>query len=63
LPRVVWCKFSDVSEVLAGCAIALVMEAASNTKLLVNFYQTTQRNNQKTAIFNSWVVLVVGLQG
>jgi hypothetical protein len=32
-------------------AIALMMEAARTSKTSVNFYQTTRRYNQKTAIF------------
>jgi hypothetical protein len=48
--------FTDVSEVLAASnalvvsevfatSITLMMEAASTSKTLVNFYQTTLRNN------------------
>jgi hypothetical protein len=37
---------SDVSEVLAASIIrALMMEAASTSETLVNFYQTTRRYN------------------
>jgi hypothetical protein len=32
----------EVSEVLAASIIALMMEAASSSEKLVNFYQTTQ---------------------
>jgi hypothetical protein len=37
LRRVVWQKFTDVSEVLAT-------EAVSTSETSINFYQTTQRN-------------------
>jgi hypothetical protein len=37
-------------------AIALMREAASTSKTLVNFYQTTWRYNQKKAIFKTAVV-------
>jgi hypothetical protein len=41
-------KFNDVSEMLAAsiirAIIALMMEAARTSKMLVNFYQTTQHN-------------------
>jgi hypothetical protein len=40
LHRVVWQKFTDVSEVLP----ALMIEAASTSETSVNFYQTTRRN-------------------
>jgi hypothetical protein len=40
LRRVVWYKRTNVSQVLA----ALMMEAASTSETLVNFYQTTRRN-------------------
>jgi hypothetical protein len=44
---VVWQKFADVSDVLASSIreIALMMEAANTSETLVNFYQTTRRNN------------------
>jgi mannose-6-phosphate isomerase class I len=46
LNRVVWQKFTDVSEVLAASIIiGLIMEAASASDTSVNFYQTTWRNN------------------
>jgi hypothetical protein len=45
LRRVVWYKFTDISEVLAASIIrAMMMEAASISETSVNFYQTTQRN-------------------
>jgi hypothetical protein len=44
LRRVVWQKFTDVSEVIRAI-IALMMEAVSTSKTSVNFYQTTRRNN------------------
>jgi hypothetical protein len=37
--------YTDVSVVLAARAIALMMEAASSSETLANFYQTTRRNN------------------
>jgi hypothetical protein len=33
-----------VSEVLAACITAMMMEAASTSEKSVNFYQTTRRN-------------------
>jgi hypothetical protein len=47
LRRVVWQKFTDVSEVLVASiiSIALMMEAASTSETSVSFYQTTRRNN------------------
>jgi hypothetical protein len=48
LRRVVWYKFTDVSEVLAasiiGNIIALIMDAAMTSETSANFYQTTRRN-------------------
>jgi hypothetical protein len=42
--------FTDVSEVVAASIIrALMMEAARTSETLVNFYQTTQCYNPKTA--------------
>jgi hypothetical protein len=40
-----------VSELLAASIIRAMMEVASTSETLVNFYQTTRRKNQKTAIF------------
>jgi hypothetical protein len=37
---------------VASITITLMMEAASTSETSVNLYQTTWRNNQKTAIFN-----------
>jgi hypothetical protein len=49
LDLVVWYKFTDVSEVLAisitRVTTALMMEAASTSETLVNFYETTRRYN------------------
>jgi 16S rRNA C1402 (ribose-2'-O) methylase RsmI len=49
LRRVVWQKFTDVSEVLTAsiirAMIALIIEAARTSETLVNFYQTTRRYN------------------
>jgi hypothetical protein len=39
LRRVVWYKFTDISE-----ATALTMEAASTSETSMNFYQITRRN-------------------
>jgi hypothetical protein len=45
LRRVVWYKFTDVSEVLiASIIIAMMIEAASTSEMLLNLYQTTRRN-------------------
>jgi hypothetical protein len=54
LRRVVWWKFTDISEVLSAsifraisiirALIALQMEAVSTSETSVNFYQTTRRN-------------------
>jgi hypothetical protein len=45
LRRVVWWKFTDVSEVIAASIIALMMKAANTSEKSVNFYQTTRLNN------------------
>jgi hypothetical protein len=46
LRRVVWQKFTDVSEVLvASMTRAMMKETASSSEMSVNFYQTTRRNN------------------
>jgi hypothetical protein len=48
LSRVVWQKFTDVSEVLAASiisTIALMMEAASTFETSVKFYKTIRCNN------------------
>jgi hypothetical protein len=50
LRRVVWKKFSVVSEMLATSIVtdnltSLMMEAASISETTVNFFQTTRRNN------------------
>jgi hypothetical protein len=37
--------FTDISEVLAASIIALMMEAASTSETLVNFYKTTRLCN------------------
>jgi hypothetical protein len=53
LYRVVWEKFTDVSEVPAASInllIALMMEAASTSETSVNFYQIYGATTQKTAI-------------
>jgi hypothetical protein len=44
LRRVIWLKFTDVSEILVA-SIAQMMEAASTSETSVNFYQNTWRNN------------------
>jgi hypothetical protein len=36
---------TDVSEVLIASILTLMMEAARTSETLVNFYQTTRRNN------------------
>jgi hypothetical protein len=45
--RVVWLKFTNVSEVLAASIIiiALIMDAASTSGTSVNFYQSTRHYN------------------
>jgi hypothetical protein len=52
LRRVVWKKFTDVSEVLAAfiiramrAMITLMMEAASTSEMLINVYQIIWCNN------------------
>jgi hypothetical protein len=45
LHRVVWYKFTDVSEVLAASIIRAMSEAASTCETTVNIYQTTWHNN------------------
>jgi hypothetical protein len=52
LHRVVWWKFTDVSEALAASItkaiiafIAQIMAAISTSETSVNFYQPTRRNN------------------
>jgi hypothetical protein len=46
LSRVVWYKFTDVSELSAAMvSIALTVEAASISETSANLYQTTRRNN------------------
>jgi hypothetical protein len=52
LRRVVWQKFTNVSEVLAAFIIrakmrGLMMEAASTSETSVNFYETTRCNNSE----------------
>jgi hypothetical protein len=42
LRRIVWYKFTDVSEVLTASNIRAMMEAVSTSEMLVNFYQTTR---------------------
>jgi hypothetical protein len=49
LRRVVWQKFTDVSEVLAASIIramvmALMTEVESTSETSINFYPTTRRN-------------------
>jgi hypothetical protein len=45
LRRVVWYKFTDVSEVLVACIVcAMTMEAVSTSEKSANFYQTTRPN-------------------
>jgi hypothetical protein len=48
--RVVWWKFTTVSEVLAASIIRamimmMMMEAERTSEIMVNFYQTTRRYN------------------
>jgi hypothetical protein len=43
--RVDWCKFSNISEVCTASTIALMMEAAGTSEMLVNFHQIIRRNN------------------
>jgi hypothetical protein len=52
LRRVVWQKFTDISEVFAASIMTiLMMEAARTSKTSVNFHQTTRRNNLEVSIF------------
>jgi hypothetical protein len=53
LRRVVWYKFTDVSEVLAASIIALMMEAASTCETSVNVYQTTRRNSPEDSYIHT----------
>jgi ribosomal protein L33 len=39
---------TDISKVLTASIITLMMEAASTSETLVNFYQTTRRNNPES---------------
>jgi hypothetical protein len=51
--RVVWYKFTDVLEVLAGSIIratALMMEAVNTSQMPVYFYWNTRRNNPETGV-------------
>jgi hypothetical protein len=43
--RVIWYKFTNVSETLSAAIIALVMEAANTSETSVNFYQAKRRYN------------------
>jgi hypothetical protein len=46
--------FADVSEVLAASiVIALMIEAAGTSKMLVNFYQITRRYNPENSHFHT----------
>jgi hypothetical protein len=55
LRRVIWYKFTDVSEATAASIIraitliALIMEAASTSETSVDFYHTTLRNNPEVS--------------
>jgi hypothetical protein len=51
LRRVVWQKYTDVSEVLAASIIRPIMEAAGTSKTSVNFYQSTRSNNPVDSCF------------
>jgi hypothetical protein len=51
LRRVVWWKFTDVSEVLAASIIAPMMEAANTSEKSVNFCKTTRRNKPEDSHF------------
>jgi hypothetical protein len=48
---VFWVEAPNVSEVLAASIIRAMMEAASTSETLVNFYQIHGATTQKTAIF------------
>jgi hypothetical protein len=55
LCRVVWQKFTGVSEVLTASiirAIALIAEAGSTFETLVNFCQNSQRNIPEDILFS-----------
>jgi hypothetical protein len=51
LRRVVWWKFTSVSEVLTVSIIALMMEAARTSETWVKIYQTALRYNPEDSIF------------
>jgi hypothetical protein len=56
--RVVWYKFTEVSEVLAASIIiALMMEAVSASETSVNFYETTRRNLPEDSHLHSFIYL------
>jgi hypothetical protein len=47
----VYRRFRGAYASIIRALVTLMMEAASTYETSVNFYQTTQSNNQKTAIF------------
>jgi hypothetical protein len=53
LRRVVWQKFTNDSQLLCALIIALMMEAASTPKALINLHQTTRRNNPEDSHFHT----------
>jgi hypothetical protein len=59
LRSLVWCKITDVSDVLAASIIALMMEAASTSEASINFNQIAWCNipeDKKVMVFilSSW---------
>jgi hypothetical protein len=65
LCHVVWYKFTDVSEVLAAsiirAMIVLMMEIVNTSETLVNFYQTTWRNNPEDSHIQMYSCLFIDI--
>jgi uncharacterized membrane protein YfhO len=50
LRHTVWKKFTSISEVVAASIIRAMMEAASISETVVNFYQTTRCNSPEDTL-------------
>jgi hypothetical protein len=61
LRRVVWYKFTDISEVLASFIIRAMMEAASTSETSVNFYQTARRKNPVNSHLPNHVIVLISM--